>query len=214
MNVGIATLRERQAKALRTTVLEAVLATLESRAVEDLSMADVAHLSGISLRTLYRYFPDRNSLLQAAGEYWYASLGICVQIAAPEDIAGSFRDASRKLGTRPNLIRALIRTETGRLARSAVRSQRTAAIRNALAPLTAKLDTATGKRVLAVINHLCSASSWVSIADESGLSDAEAQVAVVWSIDRLVDALGRTARAAQQQPVKTSSAKRSDHDDH
>ena len=194
MTVQTALLRQRQAEELRRTVLEAVLAELESRAAEDILMADVAQLSGISLRTLYRYFPDRMSLLQAAGEYWYGSLGIRVDIAGPEDIAGSFREAARRLGTRPHLVRALIRTEMGRLARSAVRSQRTAAIGKALEGLTAGLDSGEARRASALVTWLCSATSWVNIADESGLSDAEAQAAVTWAIDTLIDALRRKAR--------------------
>ncbi len=204
MKAQTASLRERQAEELRATVLEAVLAELESRAVEDLSMADVARLSGISLRTLYRYFPDRMSLLQAAGEYWYGSLGIRVDIAAPEDIAGSFQEASRRLGSRPKLVRTLIRTEAGRVARSAVRPQRVDAIRAALAPLTAGLDPGMARKASALITYLCSVKSWVSIADESDLSDAEAQAAVAWAINTLVDALRRNVRAVPRRPARNS----------
>ena len=195
-------LRQRQAEELRKTVLETVLAELESRAVEDLSMADVARLSGISLRTLYRYFPDRTSLLQAAGEYWYGSLGIRVDIAAPEDIAASFQEASRRLGSRPKLVRTLIRTEAGRVARSAVRPQRVDAIRAALAPLTAGLDSVTARKASALITYLCSVKSWVSIADESDLSDAEAQAAVAWAIDALIDVLRQKAQSGPRRAGK------------
>lgn len=182
-------LRQQQVKQLRVAVLEAVIAKLESAAADDVSMADIAQSAGISLRTLYRYFPDRASLLQSAGEHLYGSLGMPIDIAAPEDITRSFIEAASRLAARPGLTRALIRTGAGQVARSTMRSQRVKAIRTALKPATAGLDADLARRATALIIHLCSATSWVSIADESGLSDADAQAAVSWGIDALIDTL-------------------------
>jgi len=187
-------LREKQAKQLRVAVLEAVIAKLESEAPDDVSMSDIAQAAGISLRTLYRYFPDRASLLQSAGEHLYSSLGVPVDIAEPEDITRSFIEAARRLGARPRLTRALVRTGAVQVARSAMRKQRVQAIRAALKPATSGLDADLVRRVTALISHLCSATSWASIADESGLSDADAQAAVSWGIDALIGTLQGSAR--------------------
>jgi len=198
MHAKVISLRQRQAQQVRISVLEAVLSQLETKAMDDVSMADVALSAGISLRTLYRHFPDRTSLLEAAGEHLYASLGVPLTIAAPEDIAKSFREAARRLGTRPRLVRALIRTNAGRLARSTLRRARVDAIRNALKLSSGGVDADVVRRGSAVIIQLCSANCWVSVADESGLSDAEAQKAVSWAIDALIDALRRTARGPRR----------------
>jgi AcrR family transcriptional regulator len=195
-------LRQQQVKQLRTAVLEAVIAKLESTAPDDISMADVAQAAGISLRTLYRYFPDRASLLQSAGEHLYGSLGVPVEIAAPEDIARSFIEAARRLSARPRLTRALIRTGAGQAARSAMRSQRVKAIQTALEPVTAGLDADLARRATALITHLCSATSWVSIADESGLSDADAQAAVSWGIDTLIETLRKATRRSDHRRLR------------
>jgi AcrR family transcriptional regulator len=182
-------LRERQAQQVRVSVLDAVISLLERTSVDDLSMADVAQAAGISLRTLYRYFPDRSALLQAAGQQLFESLGLPIDIAGPKDISASFLDAAHRLSARPQLTRALIRTTAGRAARSATRGQRVAAIKSALAPVTGELDPETARWATAVIAHLCSAASWVMVADESGLDDADAQRAVAWAIDRLIASL-------------------------
>lgn len=194
MKANVTPLRQRQAEQVREVVLDAAIAQLEARSVDDVSMADVAQSAGVSLRTLYRYFPDRASLLSAAGEHLYRSLGIPFDIAAPEDIAPSFREAARRLGTRPALARALVQSRAGRATRSVVRSQRVRAVRTALEPLTADLEPDTARWATAVIAHLCSAASWVTIADESGLSDADAQQAVSWGIEALIDRLRQSAR--------------------
>src|SRR3954451_582951 len=81
------TLRERQAEQVRVAVLDAVVAQLEERSVDDIAMADVAAEAGISLRTLYRYFPDRAALLHAAGEHVYSDLGINYEISGPDGIS-------------------------------------------------------------------------------------------------------------------------------
>jgi AcrR family transcriptional regulator len=192
-------LRQRQAQQVRTALLEAAISQLEGSMSSDVSMAEVAEAAGVSLRTLYRYFPDRASLLDAAGDHLYRSLGVPFGIARPEDIAASFREASRRLGTRPQLARALVRSEPGKLSRSTVRRQRLEAIRGALGPLTDSLDPHTAQRASAVIAHLCSAASWVSIADECGISDADAQEAVGWAIDALV------ATLRERSPLAPSS---------
>jgi AcrR family transcriptional regulator len=207
MNGNAGPLRQRQAQQVRTALLEAAISQLEGSTHPDVSMADVAQAAGVSLRTLYRYFPDRASLLGAAGDHLYRSLGVPFVIAGPENIAPSFREAARRLGTRPQLTRALARSESGNLSRSTVRRQRLEAIRGALKPLTDTLDPRTARRASAVIAHLCSAASWVSIADESGLSDSDAQETVGWAIDALVATLRKgspLAPSPQPQAANTN----------
>lgn len=188
-----ATLRERQAEQVRISVLDAAIAQLEARASDDVSMAEIAQAAGLSLRTLYRYFPDRDSLLHAAGEHLYSSLDVPYDIDGPEQISASFQQAAKRMSRRPELTRALVRTTAGRAARSATRSRRVEAINAALRPLTGELDATTVRNAAAVIAHLCSSASWVAIADETGLKDAEAQRAVAWAIDRLVASLDQPA---------------------
>lgn len=178
---------------MRTTILEAAVAQLETAGADEVSMAQIAEASAVSLRTLYRYFPDRAGLLQAAGEHVYGTLGIPFDIASPDQISASLLDAAHRLSSRPELTRALVRTTAGRTARSAVRGERVTSIAAALQPLTAGLEADTARWATAVIAHLCSAASWVIIAVDSGLEDTDAQQAVAWAIDRLVSSLQEPA---------------------
>jgi AcrR family transcriptional regulator len=203
MEAGAGSLRERQAQQVRAAVLEAVINELESKAADEVSMADVASSAGISLRTLYRYFSDRASLLHAAGEHLYGSLGVPFDIAGPEDISASLLQAAGRLSTRPELTRALVRTTAGRATRSAVRGQRVEAIKAGMKPVTDGLDADTARWAVAVVVHLCSAASWVIISDESGLAEADAQRAVAWAIDSLIATLP-DARRGTPRRVKRS----------
>lgn len=176
-------------------MLEAAITQLESNAADEVSMAAIAETAGVSLRTLYRYFPDRASLLRAAGEHLYDSLGVPFEIAGPETISASLLEAAKRLSTRPELTRALVRTPGGRATRIPVRGRRVEAIRAALETVTDGLDPDTARWATAVIVHLCSAASWVFIADEQGLEDADAQHAVAWAIDFLVSSLQKVSAA-------------------
>lgn len=192
------TLRERQAEQVRSAVLDAVVNELEKRPVDDISMGEIAEAAGVSLRTLYRYFPDRPSLLYAAGERLYEELGVPSGVDSAADIAASFVAAAARLAQRPALTRALVQTTAGRAARSAARTKRVAAIEAALRPITAALDPAHAREAVAVITHLCSAASWVAISDESLVDDASAQRGVAWAIDALIATLEREQRAERR----------------
>lgn len=191
---------------VRTAVLEAAISHLETPDAEEVSMAQIAASAGCSLRTLYRYFPDRAALLHAAGEHLYASLGVPFEVSGPEQISASLLEAGRRLSTRPELARVLVRTTAGRTARSAVRAQRVAAIESALGPVLDDLDANTARWAAAVIAHLCSAASWVIIADDSGLDDSDAQHAVAWAIDRLVDCLREAPRSPDPDSSETTAS--------
>jgi AcrR family transcriptional regulator len=192
-------LRDRQAQQVRTSILDSALAGLESMAADELSMADIAEGAGISLRTLYRHFPDRASVLAAAGDHYYAALDVPITIASPEDIASSFRLAARQLSDRPELARALVHSRSGRASRSRVRTHRAQAISVAVGQLTEGLEPALARKAKAVITHLCSAAAWVETADDSGLPDAEAQEAVAWAIQTLVDSLRDPSRTPSRR---------------
>lgn len=194
-----ASLRQRQAEQVRLAILDAAVAWLEERSVDDLSMGAVAEAAGISLRTLYRYFPDRPALLQAVGQHVVTSLALPIGIDGADGISASFLDAARRFSDRPRLARALVRSAAGRAARSTARPERQEAVGAALRPVTEHLEADVARRATAVIAHLCSLESWVSIATSSGIDDTEAQLAVAWAIDTLVDALQHQPPSAGQR---------------
>lgn len=200
--MSVTTLRERQAEQLRNAVLDAVVNELETKPVDDISMGDVAQAAGISLRTLYRCFPDRPALLHAAGERLYETMGVPYEVTSASDVSASFLAAAERLAQRPALARALVQTTAGRAARSATRSRRVAAIREALNPVTEGLDAEHAREASAVIAYLCSAASWVGIAQDSPVDDRGAQRGVAWAIDALIATLEREPRSAGRGPSR------------
>src|ERR671912_1497085 len=59
-------LRERRRQETAELILDAVLDLMAEAGIDGLTMEAVAERVGVSLRTVYRYFPDRATLLTAA----------------------------------------------------------------------------------------------------------------------------------------------------
>lgn len=179
-------LRTRQTELARTAIVRAFVHHLEAGDADDVAMATLADEAGVSRRTLYRYFPSRDALLDAAGTWIREELlQLPIEIGA-EGIAASFRDATTKLQRHPRLARALLRTQTGRAVRRGARDERVQAIHRAVraeAPHASRRQLEHGAAVLA---YLCSSNAWTTIQDESGLDAASARAAVEWAIDALV----------------------------
>src|SRR4051795_10823180 len=126
------TLREQHAGATRVRILSAVADLLEADSAEELTMPRVAAASGISLRTVYRYYATREELLEAAGRWIGEEL---FRHPYPRDLDESaelFRIGCADFDERPGLVRALALSQLGREARGHRREERLGAIRQAL----------------------------------------------------------------------------------
>jgi AcrR family transcriptional regulator len=182
----VESLRDRQADLARTAIFETVVRHLEAGDADDVPMDDFAREAGVSRRTLYRYFPNRSDLLAAAGNWIRAEvLELPIEIG-DEGIAENFRAAAEKLAKRPELARALLRTQAGQAARAGYRDARVKSIRRAVRAEAPGLSRSDVDRAAGVIAYLCSSNSWIAIQDESGLDASGAKTAVVWAIDTLL----------------------------
>jgi AcrR family transcriptional regulator len=61
-------LRTRHAELTRDLILRTVVERLEEGAHEEITVPEIARRSGVSLRTIYRYFPSREELIAGAAE--------------------------------------------------------------------------------------------------------------------------------------------------
>lgn len=190
-------LRDRQRTQVRDLVLDTVVDLLEHADIADLTVPDAAQAAGVSVRTVYRYFPTREQLLAEAGERIRDRIGLPVaELRDPEEIPDSFWDASAKMAAHPRLARALAHTTTGRAAHAGNRAQRTATIERAITAMSPPLPAAKAAQVSAVVTHLCSSAAWIAVSDNSELDDDQARAAVHWALTTLIDAARAEAAAA------------------
>jgi len=184
-------LREQQAETVRQQILSGVAALLEQSSVDALTMPLVAGLSGVSLRTLYRYYPTREQLLEAAGRWIGSELLGQGYPQTLNEVGDSFEDGCRQFDRHPGLVRALALSELGREVRGYRRGERIEAIREALETEVGELPEEELRRAEAILAYLHNMLAYTTLREEHGLQGEEIGKAVGWAIRALVDDLRR-----------------------
>jgi AcrR family transcriptional regulator len=186
-------LREQHAEMTRERILSAVADLLED-GVSELTMPGVADASGVSLRTLYRYFPTRDALFEAAARWIGDELLRHPYPETLDEIAELFRVGCRDFDERPQLVRAMALSQLGQDVRAFRRRERVEAIRDALRRETPGLSADEMRRAEAVLAYLHNMLAYTTLREESGLSGDEIGEAAAWAIQTLVGDLRRRSR--------------------
>jgi AcrR family transcriptional regulator len=184
-------LREAHAETTRVRILSAVAELLEAGQAEELTVASVAAASGVSLRTVYRYYSTRDQLLEAAARWIGEELFRHPYPRDLDEAAERFRTEAAHFDQRPGLVRALALSRVGGEVRGYRRRERVDAIRRALREDVGGLPEDELRRAEAVIAYLHSMLAYTTLREESGLSGEEIGEAVAWAISTLVADLRR-----------------------
>ena len=192
-------LRDQHAELTRERILSAVAGLLEDVHATELTVPEVAAASGVSLRTIYRYYPTREQLLEAAGRWIGDELFKHPYPRSLDDTAERFRTEVVHFDDRPGLVRALALSQLGREVRSHRRRERTAAIRRALHEEVGALPEDELRRAEAVLAYLHNMLAYTTLREESGLTGAEIGEALGWAISTLVADLRRRDRKQRRE---------------
>jgi AcrR family transcriptional regulator len=187
-------LRDEQAAAVRERILSAVAELVEHGELEDLTMPDVADASGISLRTIYRYYPTREKLVEAAGRWIGDELMRHQYPRTLDEVADLFEAGCPDFDKRPGLVRALALSRLGRRIRGYRRRERLGAISRALRDELPAAPQAQLRRAEAVLAYLHNMLAYTTLREENGLDGEEIGRAIGWAIRTLVDDLRRQYR--------------------
>src|SRR4051794_19666407 len=187
-------LREQHATATRERILSAVAELLEQGAWDDLTVPDVAAASGVSLRTIYRYYPTREELIEAAGRWIGKELMRHPYPRTLDEVADLFEVGCPDFDKRPGLVRALALSRLGRRVRGYRRRERLGAISRALREELVAAPEAEIRRAQAVLAYLRNMLAYTTLREESGLDGEEIGRAIAWAIRTLIDDLRRKYR--------------------
>lgn len=200
-------LRQKQVAATRELILQALAEQLAAGGLREFSIAEAAQRAGVATRTIYRYFPNREALLDAVGAWVDQQLGDLPYPTTPMEVAALAEQAFPRFEQEAVLIQALLASELGKTVRSRLRSKRRQAIATALGSLTAEReqpqtidahsdadrdadsDPQLASAIGAVIGHLVTAETWQHLRDEFGVSGEVSGKAVAWVIRTLIAAL-------------------------
>lgn len=87
--------REAQAAATREKILSATIAVI-GEGIAALSIPAVAKRAGVSVPTVYRYFPDKETLLDAAAIHVRDGIGVAADTPSPADVE-DYLDSHRRI---------------------------------------------------------------------------------------------------------------------
>lgn len=189
-------LREQHAEATRERILAAVADLLERGEADELTMPGVAEASGISLRTVYRHYPTREQLLEAAGRWIGDELLEHPYPRTLDEVAELFRAGCRDFDKHPGLVRALALSQLGQSVRGHRRRERLQAISQALRREVGDLPEAELRRAEAVLAYLHNMLAYTTLREESGLTGEEIGDALGWAIETLVNDLRKRSKVS------------------
>jgi hypothetical protein len=106
-----------------------------------------------------------------------------------------FSRSTAELARHPRLARVLLNSNAGQSIHSTRRSDRDRSIQAAIAEITDHLPDDQAAERAAIITHLCSSRSWITLQDETALDSAAARRAVAWALHTLTDELQRQHNA-------------------
>lgn len=178
--------RETLASMTQERVMEAVAALLRNGAT-DVTFDLVARESGVPQRTLYRHFENKEELFGAFWRWTNAAIDMPATPKSPQAVIEHIPALFAAFDRDEPLVRAMLHNPYGRAVRLAHAEARRNKFAEALREVTDSLPDDAGRRLLASVTALCSASGWETMKDNWQLSGETAAEAAQWAVSALID---------------------------
>ena len=181
-----ASLRDRRKAETREMIVDALVQAMASGQLEAATRDALARRAGVSRQTVYRHFPERESLMAALWERLnprFAAQGLPAEEGQLVEFLGPMYAAFDRDA---DLIAIAQSTPQGRAMRMSVRGKRAQAFRKATARATRSLSEREAVMATAVIQLLHGGQAWIEMRQQWGLSGAEIARACAWAISTLL----------------------------
>lgn len=176
--------REELASITRTRAMEAVAVML--REGSDVTFELLSRESGIPVRTLYRYFENKEALFAAFWPWLNMTIDVPGRPHDVEELIAHIPGLFAAFDRDEPLVRAMLHHPLGRDARLAHAAARREKFSDALREVTHRMTRAEVAHLLAAVTALCSASGWETMKDNWGLSGPAAAEAAQWAVQALI----------------------------
>jgi len=143
----------------------------------------VAERAGVSRRTVYRYYPDQETLRAAVWARVGPAGGIPTTLEdAIEGLPARFANFDAKA----DAMNVVMASAEGRAIRNVMKPERVAAFRAMLSGHVADLPEPDRTRATAMFQFLCSAFAWREMRDQWDMDGAAAAAACQWALEVLL----------------------------
>lgn len=166
---------------------DALLGFMAKGETQRLNHDAVAEAAGVSRRTVYRYYPDRDALLKALWARTTRAAGPAVGI--PRDageVLGRLHEVYTGFDRNADALMVSLTTPEGRAVRNSVKPERVAGWRAALSQEVAALPERERDWALAAIQLLSTGLAWREMRDQWDMDGEEIAAACHWAIRTLL----------------------------
>ena len=181
-------LRAEQARATRERILEAVGLIFERDPEAAFSFDDLAREAGVSRRTIFRHFRDKDALLDAFWARTNEKLGVQFWPEKEDDLVAIPPELFAALDRNEGVVRASNVSVAGRELRLRANDRRQVAFRKSLEIVSRGLGPVRRRQLEALVHLLFSPAAWQTMKDHWGLTGREAGEASAWAIQALLKA--------------------------
>ncbi len=181
-------LRAEQAERTREAILEAFAEQL-AEARDEFSIPRVAKRAGVSTRTVYHHFPNREAQIEALGSWIERRLGAAEGPSDLRDLTQYMARMYARMKDNEALVRAQLAAGIASSVRARRRRARDAQVDQAVAPYVPHEREA--RAVSALMKHIIGGHSAVAILDQYGVSMQDAGQLFVWAVRVLSTAIER-----------------------
>jgi AcrR family transcriptional regulator len=193
-------LRDQQRRVARDRIIQAAAEELVQVGLANLSVPAVAERAGVSLRTVYNHFENKEILLDSlidASDALLVSLG---SIEIESDLQ-KIPDAIRHnwplfgqlgvIGRASTLVSMDRAASAGQIGPTARNRELTSVLRDALHDLDSSLSERELEATMAILRLLLSFGSWNRVVVEFGVDSTDAAEVSAWAFATLRDAIAR-----------------------
>jgi AcrR family transcriptional regulator len=173
--------REDHRAATRRRIIDAVSALVAEEHPATVSVPAVARRAGVGVATVYRYFPTKEALLDAAAR----------EVVSPEagrlprsfdELEGVMVAAWSELARQLPLVRGQFASPVGRELHHRRWETKHAAMADALRAEGLDPDSPAGRRFLGVADVLTSSTALLELGDKAGVPVADAAAWCAWAV--------------------------------
>lgn len=184
--------RDEQREATRARIIRAVSDLVAHDHPAAISVPAVAERAGVGVATVYRYFPTKEALLDAA-----ATGVVSAGSRLPEgfvDVGPALKEAWGELAEQLPLVRGQFASPVGRELHRRRWEAKHAAMGAFLAAEGIDPESPAGRRLVGVADVLTSSTALLELHDKAGVAVEDSSDWVAWALDVLLRATKREAK--------------------
>lgn len=184
--------RDELAALTHARAMEALAALLREN--RDVTFELLARESGIPVRTLYRYFENKEAVFAAFWPWLNSQIDVPVRPRDPQELVAHIPDLFAAFDRDEPLVRAMLHHPHGRDVRLVHAVARREKFADALEEVTREMPAAEASSLLAAVTALCSAAGWETMKDNWELDGPAAAEAAQWAVRALLNEARREPR--------------------